>query len=144
VSTVDFIKEGVTRRVPFRGISDILVGRTYRKYSFLIWMPSCQFPVLSSQRRVESTAAAYEVDNFQTIAFREVGSLPLLAGNDAAVQLHGDAIGFHVQLVDQTGEGEGRIEIAGFAIDLQLHMTWIFLYASTLRRWNLRVAVRPE
>jgi hypothetical protein len=127
-------------------------------------MRSCQFPVLSSQGRVESTAPAYEVDNFQTIAIGQVGSLPLLSGNDAAVQLHGDAIRFHVQLVDKTGEIEGRSEIARFAIDLQLHIIWIFAvsgktvelcstqarwlshvnYASTLRRWNLRVAVRPE
>jgi hypothetical protein len=74
---------------------------------------------------VESTAPAYEVDNFQTIAFRQVGSLPSLSGNDAAVQFHGDAIRFHIQLVDKTGESEGRSEIARFAIDLQLHIVWI-------------------
>jgi hypothetical protein len=74
-------------------------------------------------RRVPSSrlgvaAAAYEVNNLQAVTVGQVGSLPLLSGNDAPVQLHGDAICFHVQLVDKTGEGKRRIEIAGFAIDV--------------------------
>ena len=97
VSTVDFTKEGVTKRIP-----------------------------LNTSWRLEVLAAAHEVNNLQAVAVRETGPQPLLSRNDTAVQLHGDAIRFHVQLVDKPGESKGRVEIASFAIDLQLHIIWIF------------------
>jgi hypothetical protein len=97
----------------------------------------------------------------------------LIAGNDASVQLDGYAIRFHLQLLQKRRECERRFEIPSFAIDLQFHIIWDsrsqrvptaselssfarprsrgrcpprdhLAYASTLRRWNLRVAVRPE
>jgi hypothetical protein len=61
------------------------------------------------------------VDNLQAVAFRQVGFGPLIAGNDASIQLDGYAIRFHPQLLHETGEGERRAEIAGFAIDDEVH-----------------------
>jgi hypothetical protein len=78
MSTVDFGKEGVTRRVPSRrGVDQRREGKSSG-----------------------SLTPAHEVDNLQAIAFGQSGFSPLIAGNDAAVQFHGDAIRFHPQLVD--------------------------------------------
>jgi len=61
------------------------------------------------------------MNDLQAIAFSQAGFYPLIAGNDAAVQLDGYAIRFHPQLVHKIGEGERRSEIASFAIDDELH-----------------------
>jgi len=66
-------------------------------------------------------STADEVDNLQLITFGQCGFCPLIAGNDASVQFYGDAIRFHPQLADKTGQRERRVEIAGLAIDLQFH-----------------------
>jgi len=89
--------------------------------------------IQSNEGRQEVLAPADEVDNLQAVAFTQVGSRPLIAGNDASVQLDGYAICFHLQLVHKTGESERRIEIPSFAIDLQFHIIWI-LAASACRR----------
>jgi hypothetical protein len=70
------------------------------------------------------------VDNLQAVPFRQVGFRPLFAGNDASVQLDGNAICFHSQLIYEASECKGRIEIASLAIDLQFHVIWIFAAAS--------------
>jgi hypothetical protein len=61
------------------------------------------------------------MNDLQAIAFRQAGSCPLIAGNDASVQLDGYAIRFHPQLVHKTGEGERGIKIPSIAIDDEVH-----------------------
>ncbi len=88
------------------------------------------------------------------IALAEAGLGPLLAGDDAAIQFDGDAISFHAQLFQQTGERKRRGKIARFPVKLKFHLQRLSQaamfadkglgQASTFRNWNLRVAVRPE
>lgn len=49
---------------------------------------------------LRNPSAAYEVDDFQLVAFGQVGFGPLLAWDDAAVQLYRDAVLFHAELFD--------------------------------------------
>ena len=73
-------------------------------------MISCRFSVLRS--------AADKMNDLQKVAFRQAGFRPLIAGNDASVQLDGNTIGFHPQLVDQACQRERRVEIPSLAVDL--------------------------
>ena len=110
VSTVDFCKQGVTRRVPSGGV----VGSA------------------GKQAVVSSLPAANEMDNLQAITFRQISFCPLIAGYNAAVQFDGDTICFHPQLIEKGREGKRRIEIASFAIDLQFHIRWDLRSTKTL------------
>jgi hypothetical protein len=65
-----------------------------------------------------SLSAAYEVDDFQAVAFGQIGFRPLIAGDDGSIQFDGYAIGFHSELVDESGEAERGCEVLSFAVDL--------------------------
>ena len=45
----------------------------------------------------------------------------MIARNDVSVQFDGNAIRLHLQLLYQTGEGEGRIKNLSFAVDYEIH-----------------------
>jgi hypothetical protein len=64
--------------------------------------------------------AAYKVDDFKLIAFRQLGFRPLSAGNDIAVQFHGDAILLHTKFFDKACEGK-RVVALILAVDGELH-----------------------
>ena len=83
--------------------------------------------------------AADEMDYLQAVAFGKLGLWPLLARDDVVVKFDGDSIGFHSHVFDERREGQGRVKIAGFTIDFDFHCS----SHSSLRRRNLRVAVRP-
>jgi hypothetical protein len=74
---------------------------------------------------LQRPSAAYEVDDFQLIAFRQLGFGPLLARDDISVQLDGYAVLFHAQLFNQLGQGSGG-EVLFLAVDNQLHLRSIF------------------
>jgi hypothetical protein len=96
----------------------------------------CRLRGIGASRGLDNNlAAAYEVDDLQAISLSEGGFCPMLAGNDVSVQFDGYSIRFHSQLVDKTGERERRGKIAGFAIDVQLHVIWIF--AAGARPWQV-------
>ncbi len=45
--------------------------------------------------------AAYEVNYFQAVSFVQGSLLPLVAGNDFAIQFYGYAVGFHAERCDE-------------------------------------------
>jgi hypothetical protein len=102
MSTVDFRNRGVTKEVP----------------------------VASGE--AANLPAADEVDDLQAVPFGQAGLCPLIAGNDAAIQFYGYAIGFHSQMVDKTSERERSAEVPRFAIDVQLHVLWIFAASAAI------------
>ncbi len=92
------------------------------------------------KQTIKILSAADKVDDLQAVALRQVGFGPVIAGYDAAVQFNSDAIGFHSEFIDQTAESERRSKVAGFAVDLQFHIVWIF--AVRTRRPSLRRLLR--
>jgi len=86
----------------------------------------CQAPVVSSQLSVQSSryserTATDEVNNLQPITFRKTDFRPFLAWNDSTIQFNGNTIRFHAEMLEETGEREGWIEIASFPVDEKLH-----------------------
>jgi hypothetical protein len=47
--------------------------------------------------------AAYEVNYFEAVSFVQGSLLPLVAGNDFAIQFYGYAVGFHAERCDERG-----------------------------------------
>lgn len=103
------------------------------------------------------------MDNLQPVAIRELSLGPVLTGDDLAIHFDRDPVRLHAQRFDQPGERKRSIEVTRLAIDLDFHTGLIFAGKnlkrqargilreelsrsgySTLRRRNLRVAVRPE
>jgi hypothetical protein len=77
--------------------------------------------------------SADKVDNFQAIAIVQFCFGPLFPRNDVSVQLYGDAIGFHSQLLKQACERERSGKIAVLAIDLKFHLGVILL---SIKNWK--------
>jgi hypothetical protein len=48
---------------------------------------------------------------------------PVLARDDVAVQLYGDAIGLHAKLLDQGSQSEWSVEAALFPVYSQFHLS---------------------
>jgi len=65
-------------------------------------------------------SAAYEVDDFQLVAFGQVGFRPLGSGHEVAVQLDSYAVWLHAQLFDQLSQGN-RGEGLLLPVDDDLH-----------------------
>ena len=65
--------------------------------------------------------AADEMDDLEAVRIGELGLGPAIAGDDAAVEFDGDAIGFHAEFFDESREGERAVEVARFAIDVENH-----------------------
>ena len=101
------------------------------------------------------------MDNLKLIAFEELCSVPLVAGDDFPVTLDSHAILFHAELLNKRGKRYRGIEMVRLTIDGYFHSSEIsnFIpsalplgpkpsganqlpYASTFRNWNFRVAVR--
>jgi hypothetical protein len=85
-----------------------------------------------AKQRVELrvSSAADKMDNFQAVAVVELGFSPAGAGDDVAIQLHGDAIWLHAESLDQSGQREGSrraAEIALFPIDVKFHLNMRFI-----------------
>jgi len=83
--------------------------------------------------------SADEVDDLEAVAFVERRRGPAVARDDVAVELDGDAVGFHAEGFDEGGESEGigRVgEISRLSVDMKRH--------SALRRMNFFVVVRPS
>jgi hypothetical protein len=117
---------------------------------------------------VQWKTATDKVYDFQPVPFPKLRLRPLLARDDVAIEFDGDAILLHAQLLYQGGKRQRKGEIAGFAINLQRHLNWIFAVSAahwqinqgeqhrtvrgplqrsqlpTLRSRNFRVVVRPE
>ena len=66
-------------------------------------------------------AAADKVHHFKPVAIFERGCLPLGAGNDFQVQLHGNAVRLHAKLADQRSHGQAVRKVALFAVDVEEH-----------------------
>jgi len=73
------------------------------------------------------------VNDLQPITIAEGGFVPLLTGNDAAIQFNRDPVSFHAQLFEQSGERKRDHEIARFSIDVQFHLSRI-VAAGDVRR----------
>ncbi len=71
---------------------------------------------------LEGLSAAYEVHDLQVIAVGKLGLWPVLAGDNVVIQFDGDSIGFHTHIFDERGEGQGRVKIANFTIDFDVHL----------------------
>jgi hypothetical protein len=71
------------------------------------------------------SAAANELNDFQTVAVFKKGLRPAAAGGDFAVEFYGDAVRFHVERFDQCRQRELRPlrvrEGPFFAINQELH-----------------------
>jgi hypothetical protein len=69
-------------------------------------------------------ATTDEMNYFELVAIIQDGFVPAIPRYDVAVQFHGDAVGFHSELVDEGGKGE-RIrsvwKVALIAVDLEFH-----------------------
>ncbi len=70
---------------------------------------------------LKAGATADEVDDLEAVALLESGLRPAVAGDDIAVELYGNAVGFHAELVEQRGKGELGWEIALFPVNVKLH-----------------------
>jgi hypothetical protein len=71
-------------------------------------------------RRRYETSAAYKVDDFQLIAFGQVGFGPLIPWDDVAVQFYGDPVLLHAQVLDQPSQRDCS-EGLFLAVDDYLH-----------------------
>jgi len=74
-------------------------GSFVGSHSFHEW-----FRILRMTMPIELEAAAHEVDDFQPVAFVEVGTAPFVAGSDFTVEFDGDAVGLHAELFDEGGQ----------------------------------------
>ena len=61
-------------------------------------------------------SAAYEVDDFQLVSVPQRRLRPIGAGDDFAVQFHGDTIGFHSELLHERGDG-GHFQLLLFTVN---------------------------
>src|SRR5712692_2755678 len=68
------------------------------------------------------SASADEMHDLQPVAFGKTGLIPLLPGDDVAVQFHRDAILLHAQLLDQSSKRECWTEAALFPVNDELHL----------------------
>ena len=68
-----------------------------------------------------SAAAADKMNDFQFVAIFKYRGLPLGAGDDFQIQLHGHAVGLHAELCDQSSYGKAVRKFALFAIDVESH-----------------------
>jgi hypothetical protein len=59
--------------------------------------------------------------NLQPVAIFELGFHPLRARDNLAIELYGDAIGFHPQLLDQLRQRQWTLKRLLVAIDEQVH-----------------------
>ena len=66
-------------------------------------------------------AATDEVNDFQFVTVLKRGRLPLGAGNDFKVQLHGNPVRLHAELRDQCSHSQAVRKFALFAIDVKEH-----------------------
>jgi len=66
-------------------------------------------------------AAAYKMNDFQTVTGPEDGVWPFIARNDFEIQLHGNAVGLAAQLRDESRESNAIRKVSGFAVDLESH-----------------------
>ena len=89
---------------------------------------------------VSSGATTNEMHDLELITFVELKLSPTVARGDLAVQFDCNAIRLHPQTLDEAGESNRSIELLDVPIDLDFHEPD---YASTLRKRNLRVALRP-
>ena len=62
--------------------------------------------LLTTRDCKKGTAAADEVDDFQSVAIFKHSAGPAVAGSDFEIEFDGDAVGLHVQGFDQGSEGE--------------------------------------
>jgi hypothetical protein len=65
--------------------------------------------------------AAYEVDDFQSVAGSEGFAGPLVALHDVAIEFDCDAVLLDAEFFNETGQGQGRLESAIFPIDYEIH-----------------------
>ncbi len=111
--------------------------------------------------------------DFQPVAVSELGAIPLLARHDLAIEFDSHTICLHAERLNEPRQSKGCFEIAVLSVDDYLHLlifasgfgfvqghlptdeTFLALCGkidwrnqdfnySSLRRRNLRVAVRPE
>lgn len=110
--------------------------------------------------------------DFQPVAVSELGSIPLIARHDLAIEFDSHTIRLHAKRLNEPRQSQGCFEVAVLSVDDYLHLLIFasgfgfvqglradetslalcgkidrrnqdFNYSS-LRRRNLRVAVRPE
>src|SRR4051812_1622138 len=91
---------------------------------------------------------AYEMDDLEAVTGAHWSNRPTVAGHNFTIEFHGHAILFHAELLHQLCEVHSG-KLAFFSIDGECHSRFVvpgsaLLYASNLRKRNLRVAVRPE
>ena len=70
---------------------------------------------------LRNPSAAYEVDDFQLVAFSEIRDGPLVARDNISVHFHGNAVLLHSQMFDQLGQICGG-EVLWLAVDCELHV----------------------
>jgi hypothetical protein len=111
------------------------------------------FKAALAVRALGRHSATHEVDDFEAVAIFERDLRPAVPRSDFAVELNGNAVGFHIQRFDQGRESEvgwrhGIRERALFSIDVEFHLVDFLTREpvpySLLRRANLRVTVRPS
>jgi hypothetical protein len=65
--------------------------------------------------------AADELDDFEGVVGLDVGRLPSGSGENFAVAFDGDALGAHLQNVEEGGDGQAIGDFAAISIDDDLH-----------------------
>lgn len=78
-------------------------------------------PDKQSWKRVELTTA-HKMHDLEPVAVPEAGLRPSRARNDLAVQLYGNPIRLHPQVLYERFQGERIGEITSFAVDMKFHL----------------------
>ena len=73
------------------------------------------------------------MDDLELVPFCYLGDGPGGAGGDGGVEFNGDAVGLDGQMIEDAGERDGRIEIEGPGLAVDVQRKHLRIQASRLR-----------